>query len=209
MAGKTIEFTRIMVGSGAMPEGVEPIDMVTLVTPVAEGVSSVPTVENGVLSMVVEYRNDLNGGLQEGFWLREFGVFAKDRGSLRRSYSTTQRWATARSRSMPTRTTALTFGAILFRLPLSWMPMSRLPTTPARSSRRLRLRSWYGRWFRRLSAVSAPQSSKTSRFPTPGWTWQEENPDEQGEWDMDEYRNYVDVPVEEATEAQFPSVALP
>ena len=62
MAGKTIEFTRIMVGSGAMPEGVEPIDMVTLVTPVAEGVSSVPTVENGVLSMVVEYRNDLNGG---------------------------------------------------------------------------------------------------------------------------------------------------
>lgn len=77
MAGKTIEFTRIMVGSGAMPEGVEPIDMVALVTPVAEGVSSVPTVENGVLSMVVEYRNDLNGGLQEGFWLREFGVFAK------------------------------------------------------------------------------------------------------------------------------------
>lgn len=79
MAGKTIEFTRIMVGSGAMPEGVEPIDMVALVTPVAEGVSSVPTVENGVLSMVVEYRNDLNGGLQEGFWLREFGVFAKTR----------------------------------------------------------------------------------------------------------------------------------
>ena len=77
MAGKTIEFTRIMVGSGAMPEGVEPIDMVALVAPVAEGVSSVPTVENGVLSMVVEYRNDLNGGLQEGFWLREFGVFAK------------------------------------------------------------------------------------------------------------------------------------
>ena len=77
MAGKTIEFTRIMVGSGAMPEGVEPIDMVALVTPVAEGVSSVATVENGVLSMVVEYRNDLNGGLQEGFWLREFGVFAK------------------------------------------------------------------------------------------------------------------------------------
>ena len=77
LVGKTIEFTRIEVGSGSMPEGVEPIDMVTLVNPVAAGVSSVPTVENGVLSMVVEYRNDLNGGLQEGFWLREFGVFAK------------------------------------------------------------------------------------------------------------------------------------
>ena len=56
---------------------------------------------------------------------------------------------------------------IPFRLPLSWMPTSRLPTTPARSSRPLRLRSWCGRWFRRRSAVSAPQSSKTSRFPAP------------------------------------------
>lgn len=49
---------------------------------------------------------------------------------------------------------------------------------------------------------------KDITIPHTGWTWQEENPDEQGEWDMDEYRNYVDVPVEEATEAQFPSVAL-
>lgn len=77
MAGETIEFTRIMVGKGEMPEGVEPIDMTDLVDPVAEGVSTVPTVDNGVLYMTVEYRNDLNGGLKEGFWLREFGVYAK------------------------------------------------------------------------------------------------------------------------------------
>ena len=30
------------------------------------------------VSFVVEYRSDLNGGLQEGFWLKEFGVFARD-----------------------------------------------------------------------------------------------------------------------------------
>ena len=77
MAGETIEVTRIMVGKGEMPEGVEPIDMTDLVNPVAEGVSTVPTVDNGVLYMTVEYRNDLNGGLKEGFWLREFGVYAK------------------------------------------------------------------------------------------------------------------------------------
>ena len=77
MAGQTIEFTRIVVGSGEMPEGVEPIDMTDLVVPVAEGVSSVPTVENSVMSMIVEYRNDLNGGLKQGFWLREFGIYAK------------------------------------------------------------------------------------------------------------------------------------
>lgn len=77
MAGDTLEFTRVVVGSGSIPEGVEPIDMTALVAPVANGVSTVPVIKNGVVSMTVEYRNDLNGGLENGFWLREFGVFAK------------------------------------------------------------------------------------------------------------------------------------
>lgn len=77
LAGETLEFTRIVVGSGAMPDGVEPIDMEALVTPVAEAVSTIPVVENGEMFLTVEYRNDLNGGLKEGFWLREFGIFAK------------------------------------------------------------------------------------------------------------------------------------
>ena len=77
VAGETIELTRIMVGKGRMPEGVEPIDMEALVDEVAEATSTVPTVEDGVLQMIVEYRNDMNGGLKEGFWLSEFGIFAK------------------------------------------------------------------------------------------------------------------------------------
>lgn len=81
VTGETIEFTRILVGKGAMPEGVEPIDMTELVDPVAEGASTLPVVDNGVITMTVEYRNDMNGGLQEGFWLREFGVFAKTENS--------------------------------------------------------------------------------------------------------------------------------
>lgn len=81
VAGETIEFTRILVGKGAMPEGVEPIDMTALVDPVAEGASTLPVVENGVITMTVEYRNDMNDGLKEGFWLREFGVFAKTENS--------------------------------------------------------------------------------------------------------------------------------
>jgi len=40
LAGETIEFTRILVGKGQMPEGVEPIDMTALVDPCAEGTSS-------------------------------------------------------------------------------------------------------------------------------------------------------------------------
>lgn len=77
LAGETIELTKIVVGSGSMPEGVEPIDMMELVEPVAEATSTVPTVENNIMSMVVEYRNDLNDGLEQGFWLREFGIFAR------------------------------------------------------------------------------------------------------------------------------------
>lgn len=81
IAGETIELTRIMVGTGAMPEGVEPIDMTDLVSPIAEATSTVPIVEDEVLRMTVEYRNDLNGGLKEGFWLREFGIYAKTENS--------------------------------------------------------------------------------------------------------------------------------
>lgn len=77
VAGETIQFTRIMVGSGALPEGVEPIDMTDLVMPVAEGTSTTPVQDGGTVYMTVEYRSDLNGGLKQGFWLREFGVYAK------------------------------------------------------------------------------------------------------------------------------------
>ena len=66
IAGETIEFTRVMVG-----------DMEGLVSPVAAAVSTVPILENGVMSLVVEYRNDLNGGLETGFWLSEFAIYAK------------------------------------------------------------------------------------------------------------------------------------
>lgn len=30
------------------------------------------------MKMIVEYRSDLNGGLDEGFWLNEFGIYAYD-----------------------------------------------------------------------------------------------------------------------------------
>ena len=46
IAGEHIEFTRIVVGSGQMPDGVEPIDMKDLVEPREEATSSVPIVED-------------------------------------------------------------------------------------------------------------------------------------------------------------------
>ena len=78
IAGETITLTRVMVGSGKMPEGVEPIDMEALVNPIAEATTTVPIVENNVLSMIVEYRNDRTGS-ERRFWLNEFRYLRQDR----------------------------------------------------------------------------------------------------------------------------------
>ena len=73
-----LNITRVMVGKGELPQGQSPEYFTDLIEPVTQATSSIPVVKNGVISFIVEYRNDLNGGLQEGFWLKEFGVFAKD-----------------------------------------------------------------------------------------------------------------------------------
>ena len=77
-AGEQLEITRIMVGKGEIPAGQDPSYFTDLVQPVAQATSTKPITRNETVSFVVEYRSDLNGGLKEGFWLKEFGVFAKD-----------------------------------------------------------------------------------------------------------------------------------
>lgn len=78
LAGQPVSFTRVMVGKGKVPPGVNPADLTDLVAPVAGATSTVPLVDNRTVSFVVEYRSDLGGGLEEGFWLNEFGIFARD-----------------------------------------------------------------------------------------------------------------------------------
>ncbi len=73
-----LNITRVMVGKGELPQGQSPEQFADLIEPVAQATSTIPVAQNGVISFIVEYRNDLNGGLQEGFWLKEFGVFAQD-----------------------------------------------------------------------------------------------------------------------------------
>ncbi len=67
-----------MVGKGELPQGQSPEQFADLIEPVTQATSSIPVVKNGVISFIVEYRNDLNGGLQQGFYINEFGVFAQD-----------------------------------------------------------------------------------------------------------------------------------
>ena len=73
-----LTISRIMMGQGVCPEDVFPGDLEDLVEPVAAGTSTEPTYDGDTVHMMVEYRSDLNGGLDRGFWIREFGVFAKD-----------------------------------------------------------------------------------------------------------------------------------
>lgn len=73
-----LTLTRTMVGSGTCPEGLFPGELQDLVEPVAAATSNEPMYDGDTVHMTVEYRSDLNGGLDHGFWIREFGVFAKD-----------------------------------------------------------------------------------------------------------------------------------
>jgi len=78
LAGETLVISRIMVGNGRLTNDISPAALTDLIQPVAAATSTIPITQNNVCSFIVEYRSDLNGGLQNGFWLNEFGVFAID-----------------------------------------------------------------------------------------------------------------------------------
>ena len=75
--GVKLELTKTMVGSGR-PVDCAAREMTDLAVPVAEATSTVPTYVEDRVDMIVEYRSDLNGGLEPGFWLNEFGIYAND-----------------------------------------------------------------------------------------------------------------------------------
>ena len=76
--GEPLTITRVMMGSGICPDGVFPGDLEDLIEPVAAGTSTAPVYKTDTVKMTLQYRSDLNGGLDHGFWIREFGVFARD-----------------------------------------------------------------------------------------------------------------------------------
>ena len=77
LAGQTLTITRAMVGSGK-PDSLEAMAGLTdLVAPVAQATSTTPVRTGDAVSLTVEYRSDMNGGLEEGFSINEYGLFAK------------------------------------------------------------------------------------------------------------------------------------
>lgn len=78
VAGESLSLSRIMVGSGLCSDEKDPRALSDLIEPVAAATSTTPKYEGASVKMTVEYRSDLNGGLERGFWLNEFGIFAFD-----------------------------------------------------------------------------------------------------------------------------------
>ena len=77
VAGQTLTITKAVVGEGTADNAEAARQLTNLITPGPEATSTTPTVDGNSVNMIVEYRSDLNGGLQEGFWIGEFGIFGK------------------------------------------------------------------------------------------------------------------------------------
>jgi hypothetical protein len=84
-------ISRIAVGDGEAPEGTNPAALTGLIREAerSRATCSAPVVADDVLSFEIEYRNKWDDGtfgegytdpdgLTEGFWLKEYGVFALD-----------------------------------------------------------------------------------------------------------------------------------
>ena len=71
-AGEALTLTGVQVGKGVAASREAALALTALIDPVANGTSTEPAVSGNQLSMIVEYRNDMNGGLEEGFDLSEF-----------------------------------------------------------------------------------------------------------------------------------------
>ena len=78
LTGQTMHITRVMVGDGRMPDGIRMASLTDLYQTVAQATSDDPRCDRGVAYMTIEYNSSLNGGLDHGFWLREFGIWALD-----------------------------------------------------------------------------------------------------------------------------------
>jgi len=76
--GSTAEITRIMWGDGRLAEFENPWELTDLIHVVAQGTSTHPNAKGASVNFTCEFRNDLNGGLEERHDLTEFAIYALD-----------------------------------------------------------------------------------------------------------------------------------
>lgn len=77
VAGDKLTITKVVMDKGTAESAEAARKLTAPIDPGPNGTGTVPTVEGAAVNMLVEYRSDLNGGLQEGFWIGGFAVFGK------------------------------------------------------------------------------------------------------------------------------------
>lgn len=74
--GGNFNITRVQVGAGVCPPDTDPSALTALVDARSAATSTKPHRAGVEVSLTVEYRSDLDGGLETPFQINEFGVFA-------------------------------------------------------------------------------------------------------------------------------------
>lgn len=75
--GIPITWMGVMMGEGSPVDGTDLADMTELVDPVCAGTTTIPEYHRDRVTMTIEYRSDLNGGVGRDLLIREWGVYAK------------------------------------------------------------------------------------------------------------------------------------
>ena len=81
VAGETLTITRVVMDKGTAESPEAARKLVAPIDPGPEGTSNIPTAEGNTANLIVEYRRDLNGGLEEGFWSGGFGIYGSAGGA--------------------------------------------------------------------------------------------------------------------------------
>ena len=76
LVGEKLILTRVGFGSGKLTG--DPLNVTDLIAYEVAGSSTIPLIKDHVCTFTVEYRNDMDGGLAEGFWINEYAVYALD-----------------------------------------------------------------------------------------------------------------------------------
>ena len=77
VAGDKLTITKVVMDKGTAESAEAARKLTAPIDQGPNGTSTTPTVEGAAVNMLVEYRSDLNGGLQEGFWIGGFAVYGK------------------------------------------------------------------------------------------------------------------------------------
>ena len=207
---KPLEITRAVFGSGTIDEGSDLADQHELITPVAAGTVIERRHVGDKLYLTAQYDNstDQTVGM---FYLAEFIVYARypDSGEevdlLYATLGDYKQPVPGYSETEPPSTWKFPMVMVVSdKITVTYSGAPGLVTYDDLENVELEL---YTKLKNELSGNSAAVLIKDITIPAAGWTWQRDS-DEQGEWVMDEYRYFVDVPVEGAAETQYPSVAL-